>query len=94
MADTPRKVRIAVTWEDIKNGKRTSASSCPIALAAKRATGIRGLCADSAGLFKMRGGQKFDVPQKVERFVHAFDRGISVKPFVFYATPYRENAHD
>ena len=88
------KVLLNVTEEDIKNGKRHSARSCPVALSLSR-----GAKADASvgpyhasiyylrrsrmsKLLRIKGKVGMTVlPDNVANWIHAFDLGAIVAPF-------------
>jgi hypothetical protein len=74
------KKRIVVTKKDIDNGIPLSHSSCPIALAAKRAFPGKDIFVGSSVCFSKK---KFPLPEKGTKFVMDFDRGYAVQPFQF-----------
>lgn len=79
-------MKIKVTKADIKNGKRKSASSCPIALAVKRATKQKLVVVDEEyiGFGKSsRSYTEYKIPDKASVFIATFDDGDKVKPFSF-----------
>src|SRR5438270_5862557 len=69
---------IEVTAEDIANGKKSSISDCPIALALHRA----GFPNATVGAWSMMNGEGFDAhPEGVSQFIARFDGGEPVEPF-------------
>lgn len=75
-------MRITVTKEDIQRGRPRSSSSCPIALALRRQTGVL-YSVSTACAFTT--GHEFRLPAEAMRFVDRFDtlpRSFSV-PFTF-----------
>lgn len=79
------KKKIEVTQEDIKNGIRESANTCPIALAVTRAYGGRVLVNSGVIIWDNGTGrpQIFSFPENVRQFIINFDKGLQVKPFEF-----------
>lgn len=73
------KIRIDVTDEDIRLGKRFSETSCPIARAARRA-GIKDPLV-VMGIYS--DGKHYCLPLAAQDFVHDFDHGNPVDPFSF-----------
>ena len=82
---------VEVTAEDIKAAKYSQecACLCPIALAAKRATGVT---VEDFGVYQGTDGeyvlglspvQGSPLPAEAGRFVRAFDRFEAVSPFTF-----------
>lgn len=74
-------MRIAVTEQDIKEGRQGSYLSCPIALAIQRTTEARSVLVGrrTANV----DGTVFVLPASAEFFVGDFDAGESVEPFEF-----------
>ena len=69
-----------VTGKHIREGKPNILYACPIALSLNEATG----CATSVGVEVVRiGGDFYDLPRSVQRFIKRFDAGKPVKPFRF-----------
>ena len=75
------KKLIKVTQEDINNGVRGSAYSCPIANACARESIFVGV-GDVIIRFKPNGAI-IHTPESVKKFVKKFDKGKSVEPFNF-----------
>lgn len=73
-----------VTARDIRRGTRDSSTSCPVALACKRASGVNWYV-DSWTLDNYSTGETIQVktPKRVAKFVFAFDSLKPVKPFSF-----------
>lgn len=60
------------------------ASSCPIARAIRRATGMECTVGTSSGhIYTPQGYPSFTLPEEAKAFIHAFDHGSPVQPFVF-----------
>lgn len=74
---------VKVTKQDIKEGMRNIHSSCPVALAIKRATGVDYV---SVGDVVFLGEDIVRVSRAVDRFVTRFDDKKPVKPFNFRLT--------
>ena len=74
-------MKIKVTAEDIKRGKRQDCWRDPVARAARRATSKSAW----VGYFTMGldGRKARKLPKKVASFVSRFDAGKPVKPFSF-----------
>src|SRR5256885_4584440 len=71
---------IEVTAEDIANGKKSSITDCPVALALHRA----GFPTATVGAWSMMNGEGFDaLPEGVSQFIARFDGGEPVEPFSF-----------
>jgi hypothetical protein len=75
-------VKVTVTRQDIRNGRRLDAAFCPVSFAVKRATGSGRVFACSQCL-EVDNEVIEPAPRSVARFVNAFDRGRPVKPFAF-----------
>lgn len=74
--------KIEVTWVDIADGETESPGSCPIAIAAKRAT--KEGCNPMVGSFEIYlGVASLLLPPEARAFVRSFDRGDDVKPIAF-----------
>lgn len=80
-------MRIAVTAQDIRRGKRAEPCRCPVALALKRTFKRKVRVTFTSFEFESyRKGTKFvvrDTPTSVAKFVEAFDDRKPVKPFSF-----------
>jgi len=78
------RVRVEVTEEDIRRGKRNTCTRCPVARALRRSGVISPSVYHSRAIFG-RNGQWWggDLPQKVTDFICAFDDREPVKPFSF-----------
>jgi len=76
-------MKITVTAEDIKRGKRHSCERCPVALAISRVLRIRGRVWVDGDSCEAPSGQRASLPKKVRDFVAAFDDLESVRPFSF-----------
>ena len=81
-----KRVKIAVTAEDICNGKPTLSTGCPIALAVRR-RGINAtvweehIYSNEYDHIKVR-----PLPRSAQRFIVRFDHDKPVKPFNFFIT--------
>lgn len=76
--------KIKVTKADIKKGKKGSVCDCPIALAIKRATGLKGRDVAVGDYQPEVDGYIFEGPcESLTTFIEAFDGGEKVKPFSF-----------
>lgn len=74
--------QITLTQEDIKNGFAGSSTSCPVALALRRAFPEDGIQVDGVSL--IIGDHEIDVTDAVGYFIENFDSGDEpVKPFTF-----------
>ena len=83
-----RTVVVSVTQEDIAAGEPCEALSCPVAIAIRRATGLRTYVdEDTIALGERYRGGPFVVslppPPEVTRFVDRFDHRRPVSPFTF-----------
>lgn len=92
-------MNINVTSENIRNGKRSRARICPVALAMldagledaaapldtiKTFASGRIVCQQRLSFFSWRVGERcFVAPDHVATFIRAFDRGDAVRPFSF-----------
>jgi len=72
---------INVTREDIQKGRRGVCSSCPIALALRRAFSTDKVDVDS--FFLTIGFSAYMTPLIAVEFMAAFDRGEAVEPISF-----------
>lgn len=77
-------VRVDVTAEDIANGVRIDCAKCPVARAARYATGRNDVEASQGGI--SIGEMIFAAPHRVAEFISYFDRGSRVYPFAFDLT--------
>jgi hypothetical protein len=76
-------VRIEVTQAHIDKGERTSAFSCPIALALKD-HGVPKPAVTYTYFYKSdESEEQIYLPGKVCNFISAFDKGKPVEPFTF-----------
>lgn len=74
-------MRIDVTQYDIDHGSRARSTSCPVALAVKRAVGREDV---SMGAWTGHVGETVvKLPLEVTKFVSAFDSNNPVAPFSF-----------
>lgn len=77
-------MKINVTAEDIRLGKRGTPNSCPIARAIKRRLTNRDVwVSDSEVWVKVPFRRYVDLPKEARDFVKDFDRSRDVKPFSF-----------
>jgi hypothetical protein len=75
-------LRVRVTKEDIRGGKRSSCLLCPVALAVKRATGV--MDARVHSLVIHVGDQKYvATPVIAKNFMDRFDNRQPVEPIEF-----------
>lgn len=79
-------MRITVTAEHIKRGRRQSARACPVALAIRTATGWQA----EVGLFAIDLADRRDrfrmyvrTPPSAAEFIRRFDGCLNVAPFAF-----------
>lgn len=75
-----KTVQIEVTAEDIKGGIPDTPYSCPVALAAKRATGLRVWVHTHTINIE---GRPADLPDCAISFIASFDDNKAVEPFAF-----------
>lgn len=75
-------ITINVTEEDIKKGEKSCMSGCPVAIAARRATG-RKVRVSINYLFYEFGLREHALPHEVSNFVCDFDNGLPVQPITF-----------
>lgn len=85
-------VKINVTKEDIKRGKRKDSDHCPVALAARRDLNLPEDCQVSVGrlfvgISSPRGSTSFDLPAYATEFIDEFDRAEKVGPIGFVIRP-------
>lgn len=75
---------ISVTDKDIKLGGHGDPMNCPVSRAATRAVGAR-VCVFEGKLSWFDGTAAREVvePWAVRKFVHRYDRAMSVQPFEF-----------
>lgn len=76
-------MKIEVTEDDIKNGKKNNLENCPIFLVLKRMN-LKNLyvTANYIGLMDSTG-DKISLPESATRFIYDFDNGKDVKNFEF-----------
>lgn len=84
-------MKVRVTREDIRNGKRSKCRLCPVAIAVGRASGQFGYVDGyNIKIFATKLGRKptkeWYTPGVVEDFMFSFDEGEKVKPFSFELT--------
>lgn len=77
-------MKIEVTEQDIKLGRRCSRDRCPVALAFKRA-GIKpdGVTGMAVVFFYKTSYTEVTLPSKVANFIADFDNSVVVEPFSF-----------
>ena len=74
------RLNIHVTKTDIARGTPDDQRRCPIALAAKRATGKP--CAVWGGMIEVQGRpDPYELPGQARRFIDRFDEERPVRPF-------------
>lgn len=83
-------IRVKVTQDDIKNGKRCLSRKCPLALAVARATGKSAIVRVTT-LTVDNFAHRFNMSKKLIRFINDFDSDRPVKPFSFILR-FRETA--
>jgi len=71
-----------VTRKHIREGKPNMLKACPIALSLKEAIGCETPVIAGAEVVRI-GGDFYDLPRSVQRFIKRFDAGKPVKPFRF-----------
>lgn len=80
-------MKIKVTKEHIKAGRRKSACYCPVALAVTEAVGsLAYVCQDRINTFKKdynHDYQEYTATNEVAEFIHSFDNNGSPDPFEF-----------
>ena len=79
-------MRVEVTAEHIRRGKKNDCFLCPVALAVSGACGRRVNAAVRQIGVKNRNGEDYgyvDTPVPAQQFMKAFDRGEAVEPFAF-----------
>ena len=82
-------MKITVTAEDIKNGRKKNCRMCPLALAATRTYRM------AAWVFKNEvfiNGVWAVLPSSAKRFVARFDKRKPVQPFTFELPVEKEGA--
>lgn len=81
----PVKIKITVTTTHIRKGHKGHLYLCPIALAAKSA-GFVGpqVMIDEINVGSHDNNANYSLPRSAQRFIKAFDKGRSVKPFAFF----------
>ena len=81
------KVKVTVTEEDIKNGKKQSRKYCPIGLALSREIGTFDVSVGTDQIqfciWSVEERSSAATPPKAVRFIKMFDDGKTVKPTVF-----------
>jgi len=75
-------LKVEVTAEDIKEGKRKSCTSCPIALAFRRALGHDEVKVGE--IYTKIGKREYRTPKVAFQFITLFDKYQKVEPFTFY----------
>lgn len=75
-------MRIQVTAEDIRCGRQQEPSSCPIALAVKRCSGMESVEVSECDV-EYGAGRIANLPWKARLFVGQFEDGEPVTPFEF-----------
>lgn len=74
-------MKITVTEEHIRRGRRRACSACPLALAISEAVGMRmevGVLSTWCDPAKL-----ITLPEEAQEFIDRFDRGRKVHPFSF-----------
>lgn len=76
-------IRVTVSKEDIKAGKRRHLTGCPVALALQKI----GFSKASVGREQVTMGDYYALlPRSVKSFIYNFDEKLPVKPFRFQLT--------
>lgn len=78
-------LKVRVTRDDIRNGRKNDCARCPVARAVRRLGYAKIAVCPSEILVNRPTQQTFRNPQKARRFINAFDAGKPVKPFTFMA---------
>jgi len=73
-------MKVTVTWNDINLGYTNSSCYCPIARAIKR-LGHKDVWVRTT--YCEFGGQRYNLPSKVVKFIAYFDGHLSVEPMEF-----------
>ena len=76
------KIRIDVTEDDIKNGRRGHGEKCPVALACQRVN-VKNFSSVEFGAVSFNDGKMISHSCEVQEFVQRFDSGKEVQPFSF-----------
>jgi len=76
--------KIHVTAEHIVAGKRTSPTTCPVALALQEVLSFTVAIYSGMRWHKAEGIGSGSLSLRVERFIHAYDNRKPVKPFNFF----------
>lgn len=77
------QLRISVTADDIKRGKRENTKWCPIACAVRKLGKKKRIYVDQDVI--TLGSVTYKMPQRAGNFVDLFDSGEKVRPFSFVA---------
>ena len=88
------RIKVEVTAQDIRRGKRGTCQLCPVAKTVKRVLGrgYRVSICDDIYVTAVKGdiGEvSFNMPVEAQTFINNFDYGRPVKPFSFVAVRYR-----
>lgn len=78
-----KTLEVNVTAEDIAGGKRCSNQCCPIALALSRVLGANDVCVGAWSAMSPSANFCERLPDVVQQFIKAYDRGESVEPMSF-----------
>jgi len=77
-------VTISVTQADIDDGRHRDCTSCPLALAVRRALpSLPGLSVGNWGIFPDPRRDPIELPDTARIFVATFDADLPVEPFSF-----------
>lgn len=80
------RVRVEVTQNDIRKGRRGDCANCPIARAVKRVTRVQNALVEDDGTISFSKRDNIVIipaSEKRERFISKFDAGEKVEPIVF-----------
>lgn len=75
------RIKVEVTEEHIRKGKRRKPNGCPVTRALRAAGFKRPFVADD--YWEASNHWEDDLPLKVQLFIERFDAGKPVKPFFF-----------
>lgn len=78
---------VNLTEKDMRNGKRSSPSSCPLSIAIRRAFKYtEAVSVGATGASFLRGIKRIRVklPNKAQEFIYKFDRSKPTQPIRFY----------
>jgi len=84
-------MRIIVTEKDIKEGKRYTTESCPIANSLRRQFKSNAIVSKYSFCIESNGWQSIDTTREMAEFINDFDKGKKVKPTVFIIKEKKDN---